>query len=206
MAVVILANNSVIGFVRVADADSDLHLVVATHWKDATSYREKRGILPGGFDGPEDPFVWTKNGRFHCLMHQWPMPYGTHAYSKDGVTWSYAPVTAQTKCAHNGRPCAYNGEVALKHANGSTSVTTLLARERPHLILDKNGVPLALGNGAVFPQRENGDGKLCKQAPPSSLSAEGSVQMKAGGVGYGCDRSVTFISPVQQQQPKQPKQ
>jgi hypothetical protein len=63
MAVVILANNSVTGFVRVADQDSDFHLPTATDWREHMSHVEHKGVLPGGFDGPEDPFFVEGRGR-----------------------------------------------------------------------------------------------------------------------------------------------
>lgn len=204
MAVVILANNSVTGFVRVADQDSDLHRVTATDWREPLSYVEHKGILPGGFDGPEDPFLWRdEEGRFHCLMHQWPMPFGTHAYSEDGREWHYAPVTTATTCSHNGRPCAYDGTVLAKDSNGTVTKLISLARERPHLLLDAHHNPLALCNGIVLPQREQGTGKPCKQAPPAPLLRAGTLQagVELRGVGYGCDHAVTFIAPIRQEAP-----
>lgn len=165
------------------------------------------------------------------MMHQWPMPYGTHAFSSNALDWQYAPVTNTTTCSHNGRPCAYDGTVLVQHSSNDSSnvsITKLvaLARERPHLLLDEHGTtPLALSNGMVLPQLHEGTGKPCKQAPPAPAPAPSpspapsrpaplgeavdvydtpasrpGVEVGAGlgGVGYGCDRAVTFVAPIRQ--------
>ena len=57
---------------------------------------------------------------------------GGHAWSADGVNWSFSPVNA------------YCNKVSL--SNGST--VTLRQRERPHVLVDARGHPVALSNGA----------------------------------------------------------
>merc|ERR1712232_978349 len=152
--------------------------------------------MGGNFDGPEDPFVWVdRKGHYHCLMHAWPMPWGPHAYSADGKEWHYAPVTDGT-CYHFNRPCAYDGNVTLQDGNEAVRRVTLLARERPHLVLDENGTPLALTNGAVFPQLKNGNGMPCRSADLTGVRS--AMQSGVRGVGYGCDRSVTFVTRIRQ--------
>lgn len=57
---------------------------------------------------------------------------GRYAFSEDsGVSWTYA------------QEDAYNGSVAW--TDGSTS--TLFRRERPHMVVDSGGTPLAISNG-----------------------------------------------------------
>ena len=175
LAPVILANGSLIGIFRDDGNDTstrqNLHLVRAADWRDPSSYVESiihiRG--PGGtiFDGPEDPFVWHdgRRGGFHALFHQYPHPAGPHAFSRDGITWHWAPWdertghtaagTAKGDCTGSpvgATPCAYGPIVEYR-----SSTVTYGARERPHLIFGPTGTPVALSNGACL----HGGGERC---------------------------------------------
>lgn len=77
-------------------------------------------------------------GSFHAIFHSdvektCGGAAGGHAWSSDGgASWEFSP--------HN----AFGNQVVL--TNGST--VTLRQRERPHLVLDQKGRPVALTNGA----------------------------------------------------------
>eukprot|EP00413_Alexandrium_margalefii_P002002 CAMPEP_0204523498 /NCGR_PEP_ID=MMETSP0661-20131031/6869_1 /ASSEMBLY_ACC=CAM_ASM_000606 /TAXON_ID=109239 /ORGANISM="Alexandrium margalefi, Strain AMGDE01CS-322" /LENGTH=402 /DNA_ID=CAMNT_0051529197 /DNA_START=42 /DNA_END=1250 /DNA_ORIENTATION=- len=112
----------------------------------------------------EDPFMWVdRRGNWHALLHKmfdpsggspvpspgWP---GGHIFSKDGLTWSEMRR-------------AYSTNVTLE----SGEVLVLLRRERPKLILDEQGVPTHLTNGAIMP-----DGETYTIVQPLDLGLEGS--------------------------------
>jgi hypothetical protein len=77
-------------------------------------------------------------GSFHAIFHSdveknCGGAAGGHAWSSDGgVSWEFSPYNA------------FGNQVVL--TNGST--ITLRQRERPHLVLDQKGRPVALTNGA----------------------------------------------------------
>jgi hypothetical protein len=91
----------------------------------------------------EDAHMWiagpaTSNpGSFHAIFHSdvegtCRGAAGGHAYSKDGVSWTFSPRNS------------FGNVLALP--NGST--VTLRQRERPHLVFDAKGRMVALTNGA----------------------------------------------------------
>jgi hypothetical protein len=77
----------------------------------------------------EDPFLYAdKRGNFHALFHGGPQggtykAVGAHAFSKDGITWSFS------------KNAAYTTTITL--ADGSEH--TFSRRERPHLLMDDTG-------------------------------------------------------------------
>jgi hypothetical protein len=81
----------------------------------------------------EDPFLWrNKRGSFHALFHNWAgSTAGAHAYSPDGLTWTWSPTPTYTK--------------TVELADGSSF--TFKRRERPHLLLDAERNPTHLYNG-----------------------------------------------------------
>ena len=101
-----------------------------------------RSVTPGRLFAPspwdpsdEDPFLWQdKRGNFHMLLHHQDnqanqLYLGAHAYSRDGITWTWSPTIAYTK---------------LVEWDDGTSLL-MCRRERPALLLDPTWrVPLAL--------------------------------------------------------------
>ena len=71
---------------------------------------------------------------FHALFHD-HKSFGGHAYSRDGVTWTYSDVPP------------FNNNVSFVDG----SVISMERRERPHLIFDKNGYISHLVNGVQPP-------------------------------------------------------
>eukprot|EP00039_Didymoeca_costata_P032509 m.38121 g.38121 ORF g.38121 m.38121 type:complete len:462 (+) comp9391_c0_seq2:271-1656(+) len=92
----------------------------------------------------EDPHIYKTKRGFHAVFHgmdPWPsqVHVGRHAYSIDGINW------------HGGDVDAWNGTVEIVVNNGkSTKAIELLRRERPELLHDESGNPVALINGAQF--------------------------------------------------------
>ena len=92
----------------------------------------------------EDAHVWTaplnaaNPGSFHAIFHSDVEgtcsggAAGGHGWSLDGETWEFSPFNA------------FGNVVQL--TNGSN--ITLRQRERPHLVMDDSGQPVALTNGA----------------------------------------------------------
>ena len=88
----------------------------------------------------EDPSVFIDHrGNWHMLLNALPwmcvpkQQQGGHAWSRDGVTWSEPRVGAYT--------------TTVEFTDGGS--TTCDRRERPQMMLDPNGVPLALVTGVV---------------------------------------------------------
>ena len=150
------------------------HLLTASDWKDPSTYYPHsdrqifKGIKPFG---AEDPMLWTQQHQgkriVKAILHDEQGPsretaIGRYAFSDDGgVSWTYA------------QEDAYTGHVAW--AEGGN--TTLFRRERPHMVVDKDGAPLAVSNGV----QGWGDSGSCPTAN---------------------DRSWTLVQPVAQK-PKQ---
>jgi hypothetical protein len=120
----------------------------AVHWKDNSTYRHYENTT--GVIG-EDPYVYIDSQSypglevFHMLRHcntsegtpsTHGQPFGQHAWSVDGgFTWH-----------SHGDEHAYPSWAAFTDAPNQT----FDLRERPHLVIAKDGVtPLALTNGAA---------------------------------------------------------
>ena len=108
----------------------------ATDWKDNSTYRvaERNATIQG-----EDPFLYGDSfddAILHGLSHAggWDSS-GGHAWSVDGgKTWE----------AHDDVR-AYSS--LFRYADGTSR--SLSRRERPHLVFDAHGLPLALTNGVT---------------------------------------------------------
>ncbi len=142
LAPVILRNGSLVGIWRTWDAGSWPHLVTAAHWKNASSYVFSQApLFPAlGGQGTEDPALYLDAaGVFHALFHNMvprfgPDVAGGHAFSEDGVSWTYTGV-------------AYNSSGL--YADGSAF--SFSRRERPHPIMAPDGVTIvALSTGVVY--------------------------------------------------------
>ena len=106
----------------------------ASDWKNMSTYK----VVGGWTDEGEDPFIWQDAaGIFHGIVHMGPrdQTYGMHYFSVDGTTW-----TASKNQGH-----AYDN--VLTYTDGGS--TALKCRERPHIVLDENKIPVGLTNGAA---------------------------------------------------------
>ena len=122
------------------------HLLTASNWKVPSTYfphserQMFKGIKPYG---AEDPMLWTQtdpqSGKsiVKAILHDEQGPsretaIGRYAFSQDGgYSWEYA------------QQDAYNGTVEWKDGTSSD----LWRRERPHMVVDERGSPLAISNG-----------------------------------------------------------
>eukprot|EP01065_Artemidia_motanka_P032271 TRINITY_DN39295_c0_g1_i1.p1 TRINITY_DN39295_c0_g1~~TRINITY_DN39295_c0_g1_i1.p1 ORF type:complete len:479 (+),score=107.59 TRINITY_DN39295_c0_g1_i1:64-1437(+) len=125
-------------FAPVINADGSLvaleraGVVHGSHWKDVSTYKS----VGAWQDAGEDPFVWrNSDGVYHGIVHAGPRDntYGVHYYSTDGVEWFPSDDHAYT------------------HRINFTDGThiDMGCRERPHMVLDKNGEIVGLTNGAA---------------------------------------------------------
>eukprot|EP00040_Diaphanoeca_grandis_P012328 m.62541 g.62541 ORF g.62541 m.62541 type:complete len:423 (+) comp23170_c0_seq2:145-1413(+) len=145
----ILPNGSLVGLWRCVQTLNTtqpgatvIHTVHAQHWRNSATYMfSPTPAYPQREFGTEDPFVWiAADGSFHAILHDEDeccpssrdSALGKHAYSADGYAW------------HLSESYAYNHTVHFD--DGHTSLN-LVRRERPHLLLDENRVPLYLTNG-----------------------------------------------------------
>jgi hypothetical protein len=110
----------------------------ASDWKNVSSY-----VIIGNWkDTGEDPFIWrTADGVYHGIIHHGrPRSYGMHYYSDtNGASW----IGANTKI---GWDHAFSSTIY--YTNGTN--TTFFCRERPHIVLNKDGTIIALTNGAAL--------------------------------------------------------
>jgi hypothetical protein len=107
---------------------------VADHYRGpyrvVATAKDFRGVVPGD---SEDPFVWMTHRGFHVLYHN--AHHGCHAWSKDFLTWHGTGCGGTNRSAD--RFDAYNFSVAFE--DGHTLQVS--RRERPGLLLDKDGAP-----------------------------------------------------------------
>ena len=115
----------------------------APGWEDGFAWRRKDGTFHAVFHGmTRQNLTWAcKSGRsFPSAIRVLPCPepnfepspwVGRHAWSRDGIVWSYSPYAAWGS--------------AVEYEDGSTR--SFARRERPHLILDADGNPLTLLSG-----------------------------------------------------------
>ena len=110
----------------------------ALDWKNVSSYT----VIGSWIDNGEDPFIWrTADGIYHGIIHHGrPRSYGIHYYSEtNGFSW----VGANTKI---GWSKAFSSTI--QYSNGTDE--TFFCRERPHIVLNKEGTIMALTNGAAL--------------------------------------------------------
>jgi len=105
--------------------------------------------------GAEDPYVWEDtDGTFHILFNdKWESSTGVggHAYSEDGLHWTFANTKAYT--------------TTVKWTNGTSS--TMHRRERPQVFFDSNMNPTVLFNGV---QPSSSDDHTFTLANPITLN------------------------------------
>ena len=89
----------------------------------------------------QDAFLYANQRGIHCLFHGFPWANtslaGRHAFSRNGIDWTLSETPAYSS--------------TVRFANGSS--VTYVRRERPHLVFDARGDPIALVNGVC----EKGD-------------------------------------------------
>ena len=159
LAGVILSNGSFVGIWRECSLPgtwTTVHPVTAAHWAEPSSYQwhDQRelwahaGAYPTGSPvapPPEDPMVWrdAEDGVFHAVFHdrsgESESIHGGHAFSTDGLQWTYTGV-------------AYDNVV--EYADGWRHAFS--NRERPHLVFDGE-TPIALTTGVRYSQEVSGD-------------------------------------------------
>jgi hypothetical protein len=145
----ILSNGSLVAWTRWA-------IWTARDWKNATTYNEQ-GQAPdwndpnGNWEG-EDPSMWMdRKGRFHILSHNGKRgkggtskdpkgDCGRHLFSTTGAagTWITAPLPLGG--------CTFP-RVDVPFVDGSKR--SFYRRERPHLIFNGDGVPVALSTSVI---------------------------------------------------------
>ena len=125
------------------------HLFTASNWSDPATYKySSEPLFPRVKGAIEDMFMYRDaRGYFHTLFHlMFPKAddtYGSHAYSKDGLSWTY---TGQ----------CYTG--VTKYTDGSTFSYPYC--ERPHLVFAADGVtPVALTNGVKVGEQKGIEGE-----------------------------------------------
>lgn len=119
-----------------------MHLASAARWDGTYRYNGTGTIFPGlDAHGIEDPFVYLQptpwdesRPTFHAIFHD-HSTIGGHAFSSDGVSWTYSPVVP------------FNATV--QYDDGGR--VTFERRERPHLVFDQRGFPSHLTSGVQPP-------------------------------------------------------
>ncbi|GAB5353066.1 hypothetical protein AAMO2058_000006500 [Amorphochlora amoebiformis] len=163
-APIILPNGTLIALWRTWEEvrGSRIYLAIGDDWKNASTYKQLEvEIFPDlGPAGTEDPFVYIDgNGHFHAIFHHmygmessynwWLLAEGGHAFSVDGVTWTYSGVAW-------GDPFdRLRGDVV--HYKDGTSFR-FTRRERPHFIIDEKGRPTHLVTAAQYGTGKNPGG------------------------------------------------
>jgi len=113
-----------------ADGNERIGLARATHWSGTYSIVHQP-LFSESWAVDEDPYIWRDTrGNFHMLTHHFHPQGGFHAFSRDGLDWTYGGL-------------AYN--VTVEWDDGTKM--DMKRRERPELVFDSKGVPLLLFNG-----------------------------------------------------------
>lgn len=135
-------------------AESRIHSVTATNWKDPATYEmHKEDLFAGQIFGPtEDPWVFeAPDGRLHALFHNMYGCYACcgHAFAEKGgdkplrdLAWT---MTGADACGP-----------FVQHQDGF--LTVLGRRERPHLLLDAQKRPILLTSGVTACPKGNSSG------------------------------------------------
>ena len=155
LAAVIRANGSAVGLWRVrtfppaaVGGSSRIHLLTAADWRDPDTYKVAREELfpEVGYRGAEDPHVYLDaRGHFHAIFHHMDdadcpdvdeLPAcGAHAFSADGLVWTYGGVAFGRSVTFTDTGAAFD----------------FVRRERPHMVFAKDGTtPVAVTNGVAF--------------------------------------------------------
>lgn len=160
LAPYIFPNGSLVGIWRThpgVSPGSIPHLVTAGHWKNASSYSwSPDPILPLQLPedvGLEDPHLYRDaRGGFHALFHAFSLnsstaagDYGGHAFSEDGLGWSWGGLSFGSKG---------------NWSDGSTF--DFLGRQRPHLVFEEGSTtPLGLTNGVIYEDESTKGSDAC---------------------------------------------
>ena len=154
-APLILRNGSLLAIWRSWEATgSRCFLATAADWRDPATYAQRHEEVIStdlGTAGTEDPFVYQDaGGHFHAVFHHmygegtrtqwWLDTDGGHAFSRDGVKWTYSGVAWGNAEHPRETPVAFSD-------GGAFTFTRL---ERPHLVFDADGAPTHLLNAAQY--------------------------------------------------------
>jgi len=114
-------------------------LARAAQWSDNYTIIHQP-LFPQPWAVDEDPFIWRdKRNNFHMLLHHFHPQGGWHAFSRDGLSWTYGGL-------------AYDMNVQWDDGTNMT----MKRRERPELIFNSDGVATILFT-AVEPNPPLGD-------------------------------------------------
>lgn len=154
-APLILGNGSLLGMWRKwggGHGGSRVFLATAQDWRNVSGYvQHKQELFPDlGAAGTEDMMLYAdKQGFFHAVFHHmygvntetawWLLAAGGHAFSRDGVAWTYTGVAWGNSTAQG-----YDA----RFADGSSYHYTRL--ERPFVVLGSDGDPAYLVNAAQY--------------------------------------------------------
>ena len=134
-SIFLFANGTSLVAARTCTWPEQVVVASAPHWRGPYKSVVDGPAMPNPNPSDEDPFLWMDiRGHMHMLLHHQDgdanqLRNGAHAYSRDGVSWTWSPSVA------------YTTEVAWE-GGGSTHFAR---RERPALLLDPTWrVPLAL--------------------------------------------------------------
>ena len=170
-APLILPNGSLVGLWRSWEATgSRVFTVTASSWREPDTYIQHHHEVIStdlGTAGTEDPFVYLDgDGHFHAIFHHmygegtstqwWLDTDGGHAFSHDGLEWTYSGVAWGNAQHPRGQ--------AVNFTDGTSFAFT--RRERPHFIFDAAGNPAYLTNAAQY-----GPGKLPAVKPADNGDA-----------------------------------
>ena len=128
-------DSSLVGLWRTYPSGSQVHWVTATNYLDPSTYNwqeQETSLFPTPYDGftsegLEDMFVYYDENRdvYHAIFHDMIAQGGAsfydglgHAYSNDGINWTYT------------------GEAADTTVNFKDGTTSYSARARPHFLID----------------------------------------------------------------------
>ena len=160
-APIILPNGSLVAmWRRWTSRGSRQYIATAADWRDPSTYvqHHRELFVDLGTAGTEDQFLYRDTeGNFHAVFHHmygtgtkeewWLDPTGGHAFSRNGLDWTYTGVSWGDPLARYNTPAGQGQNVTF--ADGFTAKFTRL--ERPHLIFASNalaGDPIYLINSA----------------------------------------------------------
>eukprot|EP01060_Flectonema_neradi_P031101 TRINITY_DN4634_c2_g1_i1.p1 TRINITY_DN4634_c2_g1~~TRINITY_DN4634_c2_g1_i1.p1 ORF type:complete len:504 (+),score=109.13 TRINITY_DN4634_c2_g1_i1:53-1513(+) len=141
---------------------SRMFVATADNWKDVSTYKQHHvELFPDmGAAGTEDQFMYQdEEGNFHAVFHHmygsgtksqwWLDATGGHAFSTNGIEWTYTGVAWGNATARYNTPEGQGAHV--KFTDGTTRKFTRL--ERPHLIFKSNqliGDPIYITHSAQY--------------------------------------------------------
>jgi hypothetical protein len=159
----------------------------------------------------EDHSMWIDKRGFHCVTHKFsnaslpPGPYdasrdGGHSFSLDGSdrSWFCADGRGGHETCHVGSPPAYNSTIIEQDDSGINRVNRYGTRERPHVLFDDNGLPVALTTSVQHCQLPSVPDEC---VPGDSHSCNNSNLLCHNGWPGYMDRAWTAVTPLRTTKP-----